>query len=83
MAMSKSIVATDIDGVREELTHDRTGLIVPPRNSGALAEAIIQLIVDKQKANHLGREARKSAKLRFDLKQTVKNIERLYGSVLV
>lgn len=83
MAMEKPIVATDINGVREQLIHDRTGLIVPPRDPEALAEAIIHLINDKKKANNLGRKARKSAKERFDLKQTVSNIERLYENVLV
>ena len=83
MAMGKPIVASDIDGVREELIHDRTGLMVPPRNSEALAEAIVHLINDKNKANQLGSEARKSAIIRFDLKKTVNNIEKLYENVLI
>jgi glycosyltransferase involved in cell wall biosynthesis len=83
MAMEKPIVATDINGVREQLIHDRTGLIVPPRDPEALARAIIHLINDKKKANNLGRKARKSAKKRFDLKQTVSNIEKLYQNVVV
>ena len=83
MAMAKPIVATDISGVREQLIHDRNGLIVPPKNPQALAEAIIHLIKDKNKANKLGIKARKSAHLKFDLKQTVNNIERLYKIVLV
>ena len=83
MAMAKPIVATDINGVREQLVHDCTGLIVPAKNSAALAKAIIQLINDKYKANKLGIEARKSARLKFDLKQTVRNIEKLYENILV
>lgn len=83
MAMAKPIVATDLDGVREELVHNRTGLIVQPENPEALAETIIQLIKNKKKADQLGIEARKSARLRFDLKQTVSNVEKLYQSVLI
>lgn len=83
MAMAKPIVATDLDGVREELVHNRTGLIVQPENPEALAETIIQLIKNKKKADQLGIEARKSARLRFDLKQTVSNVEKLYQSVLL
>ena len=81
--MGKPIVATDIDGVREELDHNRTGLIVPAGKPKALAEAIGQIIKDKDKAHLLGSEARKSAVLKFDLKQTVSNIEKLYESVLM
>jgi glycosyltransferase involved in cell wall biosynthesis len=83
MAMAKPIVATDISGVREQLIHDRNGLIVPPENPEALAEAIIHLINDEKKANKLGKKARKSAKVNFDLKLTVSNIEKLYRNVSV
>jgi glycosyltransferase involved in cell wall biosynthesis len=83
MAMGKPIVAADIDGVREELTHNRTGIIVPPKNPVALAEAIMSLINDKRRGIQLGSEARRSAERRFDLKQTVSNIERLYESILL
>jgi len=81
MAMGKPIVATDIDGVREELTHNRTGIIVPPRNPVALAEGIACLINDRRLADQFGSEARKDAGLRFDLKQTVSNVEKLYESI--
>ena len=83
MAMAKPIVATDISGVREQLSHNHDGLIVPPKNPQALAEAITHLIDDKNKANKLGKKARSSAMLKFDLKQTVGNIERLYKNLLV
>lgn len=83
MAMAKPIVATDISGVREQLSHNHDGLIVPPKNPQALAEAITHLIDDKNKANELGKKARSSAELKFDLKQTVRNMERLYQNLLV
>ena len=81
MAMAKPIVATDISGVREQLIHDSNGLIVPPKNPEALADAIFYLINDNNKAIRLGKKARKSAELKFDLKQTVCNIERLYQNL--
>jgi glycosyltransferase involved in cell wall biosynthesis len=83
MAMRKPIVATDIEGVREELEHNLSGLIVPPGKADAFAEALIQLIRDKYKAGQLGLEARRNAATNFDLKRTVSNIERLYERVLI
>jgi glycosyltransferase involved in cell wall biosynthesis len=82
MAMGKPIVATDIDGVREELIHDRTGLIVPAKNPKALSEAVNSLLDNRASAIQMGNEARKSAEKRFDLKKTVFNIERLYERLL-
>ncbi len=82
MAMGKPIVATDIEGVREELIHDRTGLIVPVKNPKALSEAVNSLLDNEIGAIQMGNEARKSAEKRFDLNKTVFNIERLYERLL-
>ena len=82
MAMKRPIVATDIDGVREELRHEGTGLLVPPADPKALAEAVLILLDDRQRAERLGREARKDAEQLFDLKHTLANVEKLYEEVL-
>ncbi|NTU94314.1 MAG: glycosyltransferase, partial [Chlorobiaceae bacterium] len=44
MAMSKPVVATDVNGARELMDDGHTGLIVPPKDPVALAGAIEQLI---------------------------------------
>ena len=82
MAMKRPVVASDIDGVREQLRHNETGLLVPPANPKALAEAILSILDDQQKAEHLGREARKAAEQMFDLKHTLDSVEMLYEEVL-
>ena len=80
--MKRPVVASDIDGVREQLRHNETGLLVPPADPKALAEAILSILDDQQKAEHLGREARKAAELMFDLKHTLDSVEMLYEKVL-
>ncbi len=40
------IVASDVGGLSEVIRHEREGLLVPPRNAPALAEAIIRLLSD-------------------------------------
>jgi glycosyltransferase involved in cell wall biosynthesis len=82
MAMERPIVATDIDGVREELRHNETGLLVPSADPKALADAILSLLADREKAESLGCQARKDAEQIFDLKHTLANVEKLYGEVL-
>ncbi|NTV97648.1 MAG: glycosyltransferase [Chlorobiaceae bacterium] len=44
MAMNKPVVATDVNGARELMIDGKTGLIVPPKNPAALAEAITAII---------------------------------------
>lgn len=46
MAARTPVVATDIDGYRNVVTHDVNGLLVAPGDSDALAEALRQLALD-------------------------------------
>ena len=82
MAMKRPIVASDIDGVREQLRHNETGLLVPPADPKALAEAILDVLDDHEKAERLGRGARKYAEDMFDLERTLAKVEMLYEEVL-
>ena len=58
MAMEVPIVSTDVDGVREAVTHDREALLVPARNSAALAEGIERVLTDECLAGRLVAAAR-------------------------
>ncbi|MCK4271453.1 glycosyltransferase, partial [bacterium] len=53
MAMGKPIIATNVGGIREILKNGETGLLVPPKDPKALAEKIIYLLKDKDKAKEL------------------------------
>jgi phosphatidylinositol alpha-mannosyltransferase len=54
MALGKPIVATDIEGYSAVVTHGHDGLLVPPRHTGALAEALKKLIQDEGLRRELG-----------------------------
>ncbi|MFL5863021.1 MAG: glycosyltransferase [Solirubrobacteraceae bacterium] len=49
MATGTPVVATDVGGIPEMIAHDRTGLLVPPRDPGALATAISTLLGDPER----------------------------------
>jgi len=51
----KPVIATRTGGLPEMVNHGRTGLLVPPRDSNALAEAAIELLRDKQKRIAMGK----------------------------
>lgn len=57
----RPVVATDITGVPELIEHEATGLLVPPADSGALAEALIRLARDPELRQRLGEDAQASA----------------------
>ncbi len=54
MALGKPIVATRVGGVAELLGDGEAGLLVPPRDPAALADAITALLRDSQHARTLG-----------------------------
>ena len=60
LAMGQPIVATDADGLLDVLTDDRDALIVPKRNSEALARAIVRLMDEPETRARLGAAARVS-----------------------
>lgn len=62
---------------------EKTGIIVPPHNSDALAQAWQQILnMDIKKRTALGVDARKRILKRFDLREEVNEYEKLYLSTM-
>ncbi len=57
-ACGKPVVATRTGGLPEVVEHGETGLLVPPRDEDALAEAVIKLLRDADFRRRLGRKGR-------------------------
>jgi glycosyltransferase involved in cell wall biosynthesis len=77
LASGKPIVSTDADGLLDILTDRKDALIVPKRNAGALARAVIDLIEQPGLASRLAADARRTG-ARYDIAQFVRKMERLY-----
>jgi glycosyltransferase involved in cell wall biosynthesis len=65
MAAGLPIVATDAPGCREAVREGKNGLLVPVRDSGALAAALRRLIEDPSLRNRLGAAGRQRAEREF------------------
>jgi glycosyltransferase involved in cell wall biosynthesis len=70
MAASLPVVATAVGGVPEIVTQE-TGILVPKRDAGALAEAMIALLRDPDRAAALGRQGRHRAAEQFSPERMV------------
>jgi starch synthase len=81
MCCGAAVVATDVGGIREQLDED-TGVIVPPRDSAALAQAISTLLADAGRRRQLGQAAWRKAHAQFNVRQMIERHERLYEEVL-
>jgi len=78
MAQGKPVVATGVGGIPEIVEDKETGLLVPAGNPELLAEAIISLLQDKDKAREMGLAGRAMVKLKFSAEKMVEEFERLY-----
>jgi glycosyltransferase involved in cell wall biosynthesis len=81
MAMGLPIVATNVDGIKEVVVNGESGILVPPKNPKAIAEAITYLIEHPQISETLISEGKKRASL-FDIQEHLMKLDILYSSLL-
>jgi len=78
MAAGLPIVASGVGGILELIDPGRTGVLVPPDDSRALADALSTVISDPVSAARLGDAARAEAGSRYSFGRMVDAFERLY-----
>lgn len=78
----RPVVATRTGGLPEVVLDGRTGILVPVDDVDAMANAITQLLGDRELATRLGSNAADSARNRFGLESFVANYDDLYREVL-
>jgi glycosyltransferase involved in cell wall biosynthesis len=83
MAAGKPVVATSAGGVLDIIKDGQSGLLVPPEDDRAMAEAILELARDQDLAVRMGAEARQRVVTRFTAVQYAQAVQDIYRSMLV
>jgi glycosyltransferase involved in cell wall biosynthesis len=78
MYVGLPVVATDVNGTSEIVEHGVSGLLVPPRDPAALAQAIGDLLADRNRAARMGAQGRRRISSEFSVECTVQRTEALY-----
>jgi glycosyltransferase involved in cell wall biosynthesis len=78
MAAGLPVVASDLPGVREAVEHEQTGLLAPPGDATALAEAVSRLIADPELRARLSAAARQVVEDYFLIEDNIRDLAALF-----
>jgi L-malate glycosyltransferase len=76
------VVASDVGGVPEIVRDGDTGLLIPPGDEAALAEAILRLAQDGQLRQSMGNAGRRLVAEKYDFEKCLDKMEAVYQKVL-
>jgi glycosyltransferase involved in cell wall biosynthesis len=82
MAAGRPVVACAVDGIREVVSHEDTGILVRAENTSMFADALARLAHAPQQRKQLGKEGRKRARRLFSVDTWVTRTRDLYSRVL-
>ncbi|MGH9319230.1 MAG: glycosyltransferase family 4 protein [Vicinamibacteria bacterium] len=81
MAAGRPLVASRIGAIPEAVVHGETGLLVPPEDHRATADALLKLLADPAKARRMGAAARHRCERLYDVRTMVKATVDLYEAL--
>jgi glycosyltransferase involved in cell wall biosynthesis len=81
-ASSVPLIATDVPGCREIVRHNKNGILIPPKDYLALADAINGLINNPEERIRMGKNGRQIAVQEFDEKIVIKKTLCVYQKLL-
>jgi glycosyltransferase involved in cell wall biosynthesis len=82
MGAGRPAVATAVSGSRELILEEETGMLVPPNDPAALAEAVTRMLDDPQGARAMGARARDRVRREFSMDRMVDSTHALYCNLL-
>jgi colanic acid/amylovoran biosynthesis glycosyltransferase len=74
MATGRAVISTSIAGIPELIDHGSTGLLVPPEDSVALADAIRQMLTDPERTRRMGERGRERILREFNIRDIVSQL---------
>lgn len=81
MAMAKPIIATNIDGITEQITDGIEGILIEPKSASAISEAVKHLVDNPDYARLLGRKAREKVVRDFSVHKMITETIKIYETL--
>lgn len=81
-AMRKPVISTNVGGLGEVVTHQRTGVVVPPASADALADSIRWIFRNAEAARELAVNGHRQVHERFTFERMISDTEAVYRTVI-
>lgn len=82
MAAGVPVVASRVGGIPGQIRNGQEGLLIPPGDPRALADALLDLLRDPERARRMGEAGRLRASTEFSHENMVRRVEGLYRAAL-
>lgn len=79
LSMGMPVIATDVCGIAEVIRNGETGLLVPQRDPAALADAVREMLADRDRARAMASAGRDLVETMFDRQRNIAALRRLYA----
>lgn len=81
MACEKPVIVTDVGGLKEVVNNGEFGTIVPRKNAGAIADAILKIAAEPERSRALGKLAREHVLRNYDWEHNLVHMKEVYESL--
>jgi len=81
-ALGLAVIATDVGGNPEVITHELNGILIPPSDPKRIADAVKMLASNPADRSRLGANARKTIEERFSRAAMCSGVDAVYASML-
>ena len=78
----KPVVATTVGGLPEQVEHEQTGLLVPPRDERALADAVVRLLKDRDLRHRMGQNGKRKLEREWNPEVVARRTRVVYAEAL-
>jgi len=81
-AAARPVVTTDVPGCRAAVRSEETGLVVPPKDAGALADALQRLLGDRSLRRRMGQRGHQFVEENFSMKRVTEKTVQVYQTCM-
>ena len=81
MALEKPVIGSDIDGIRESVIHEQTGILFPTDDLQSFVTAVLRLIYNPSLRKKMGSKGRQFIEGHYSIKEVAAKTAKLYSQI--